>query len=274
MNGHIDADRLAEYRIGLITGRRGRDIAAHLATCAECAVTSDRLAEVSVLLAAAPLPAIPDVVAARLQAAMDAEIPRSTKQAGSSERTVVPSTRPRFRLPRLSPIRVLAPAAAAVVLAAGGYGLSLLTGGTPPVASSASAGPAAAPSPMEGSFGPQHHLNDGLSIRAGAGRLPVVVSGTDFQAARLGQQLGAFFQASFGSQATLASASLKACVRAVAADRPVELVVSAHYVGAPATVVIVNQGAGYQALVAGSHCSPTDSDIVARAVLPSGISKP
>jgi hypothetical protein len=272
MNGHIDADGLAEYRIGLITGRREREIAAHLVTCAQCASTSDRLAEVSVLLAAAPLPVMPDVVAARLQAAMDAE---TADSPGSSERTVVSSTRSRWRLPRLSPIRVLAPAAAVAVLAAGGYGLSQLSGGPSPTASSASAGvPATAPSPMEGTFGPSHHLDEGLSIKDGTGGLTVVASDTDFQAATLGQQLETFLQDRSQSHAVLATASLRACVHAVAAGRAVELVASARYAGAPATVVIVGQGTGYQALVAGPHCSATDSDIIARSVLSSGISTP
>jgi hypothetical protein len=129
---------------------------------------------------------------------------------------------------------------------------------------------------MEGTFGTRHNAAaEGPTIRVGAGALTVVASNTDFQAATLAQQVEAFFQAGPRRQATLpASASLRACVRAVAGDSRVKLVVSARYAGAPATVVVVGRGTGYQALIAGSNCSPTDSDIIARAVLPSGISTP
>src|ERR1700678_4478509 len=159
MNGHIDADGLAEYRVGLITGRREREIATHLATCPKCASVGDRLAEVSLLLAAAPAPAIPDVVAARLQAALDAETPIPSERPISSERlissehTVVTRARARFKLPRVAPLRVLAPAAAVVVLAAGAFGLSQLSGGSAtsgPADSSGVGGPAAAGPPPGG----------------------------------------------------------------------------------------------------------------------------
>ena len=95
MNGHIDVDGIAEYRVGLITGRREQEIGAHLATCAQCASVAGRLAEVSILLAAAPVPAMPDTMVTRLQAALNAEI------AISAERAVVKPARSRFRLPRL-----------------------------------------------------------------------------------------------------------------------------------------------------------------------------
>ena len=36
---HLDSDVLAEFRAGLITGRRGVTIAAHLAGCDRCAST-------------------------------------------------------------------------------------------------------------------------------------------------------------------------------------------------------------------------------------------
>jgi hypothetical protein len=298
MNGHIDADGIAEYRAGSITGRREQQIAAHLAMCAQCASVSDRLAEVSLLLAAAPLPAVPDAVAARLQAAFDAESPLSSEQSPlsseqsplSSEQTVVTPARSRFRLPRLSPLRLLAPVAALAVLAAGAFGLSHLDGSPasgPAVAagsaaesgSSAASGAerAAAPEmspPLEGSFA-TGHADEGQAIGPDAQPPLIAASSTvDFQADTLGKQMNALFQDRAQLRTTQATASLKSCVRTVAGSKRVDLVVSAQYAGAPATVVFVSDGSGYQAIVAGTHCSATERDILATAVVQSGISTP
>ncbi|HEY1624202.1 MAG TPA: hypothetical protein VGG16_10435 [Streptosporangiaceae bacterium] len=291
MNGHIDADGIAEYRAGSITGRREQQIAAHLAMCAQCASVSDRLAEVSLLLAAAPLPAVPDAVAARLQAAFDAESPLSSEQSPlSSEQTVVTPARSRFRLPRLSPLRLLAPVAALAVLAAGAFGLSHLDGSSasgPAVAagsaaesgSSAASGAerAAAPEmspPLEGSFA-TGHADEGQAIGPDAQPPLIAASSTvDFQADTLGKQMNALFQDRAQLRTTQATASLKSCVRTVAGSKRVDLVVSARYAGAPATVVFVSDGSGYQAIVAGTHCSATERDILATAVVQSGISTP
>jgi hypothetical protein len=273
MNGHIDADGLAEFRVGLITGRRQREIAAHLATCAQCASLADRLAEVSMLLAAVPAPAMPDAVSARLQAAFDAE------SAISTEQTVVKPAKPRFRLPRLLPIRVLAPVAAVAVLAVGAFGLSRLSSSpsySQPASGSAAEVPAAParPSQMEGGFA-TGHADEGQAIGV-EGPLMVVPSSTDLQAGTLGRQLSTLFQTRSGlGTTTEASVSQKACIHAVdGANRPVKLVISAHYRGSPATVVIVSDGNRYLGIVAGSHCSATNSDILATAVVSPGISTP
>jgi hypothetical protein len=273
MNGHIDADGIAEYRVGLITGRRAGEIVTHLAACPECASVGDRLVEVSTVLAAVPQLAIPDLVAVRLQAALDAEI------AISAEKTSVAPARPRFRFPRLPSIRVLAPAAAAVTLLGGGaYLVSQLGNGSAAMSSSASAAGNAIPSSVSGSLAQrnaaQGNAEAGTDFGVGKDSFAVVSSGTDLRSATLTQQLTALWQARSASHTSMASVMVKACVQAVAADHPVKLVASARYDGAPATVVIIGQGVGYLGLIAGSHCSATNSDIVARVVLPSGISTP
>jgi hypothetical protein len=274
MNGHIDADGIAEYRVGLITGRREHEIAAHLVTCAQCASVADRLAEVSVLLAAVPAPAMPDAVAARLQAALDAETPIA------AENTVVTPLRPRFRLPRLSPVRVLTPVAALFVLAAGAFGLSQLgsspAGSHVPPAAAAAGGAeasAAAAAPIEGSFA-TGHADTGLANGVGESPLMIVVSDANLERATLGKQLDTLLGEHSGLHTKQAPTALKACVRALAAGRSVHLVASALYRGSPATIAIVSNGTSYLGLVAGSHCSPTNSDILATAVVSSGISTP
>src|SRR5690242_16313147 len=70
---HLDAEVLAEFRAGLIAGRRGAKITAHLTGCDRCTALDDQLAGVSALLAAVPRPAMPDSVARRLDAVLAAE---------------------------------------------------------------------------------------------------------------------------------------------------------------------------------------------------------
>ena len=58
---HLDAEVLAEFRAGLIAGRRGARITAHLAGCDRCTALDDQLAGVSALLAAVPDPTDRDI---------------------------------------------------------------------------------------------------------------------------------------------------------------------------------------------------------------------
>ena len=43
---HLDTDVLAEFRAGLITGRRGARITAHLGDCERCTALDEQLAGV------------------------------------------------------------------------------------------------------------------------------------------------------------------------------------------------------------------------------------
>ena len=71
---HLDTDVLAEFRAGLITGRRGARITAHLAGCERCTALDEQLAGVRSLLASVPAPAMPDSVAQRLDTVLAAEV--------------------------------------------------------------------------------------------------------------------------------------------------------------------------------------------------------
>ena len=144
---HLESGALAEFRAGLVTGRRRASIASHLEACDRCAGLSDQLGEIPVLLAAAPAPAMPDDVARRLDLVLAAE----AAKRDSSERAVddspahppaSPGPRRRWDF-RLVTQRILVPAAAVVVLAAGGFGLSRVMGSSP--SSSTAAGSEAAP---------------------------------------------------------------------------------------------------------------------------------
>jgi hypothetical protein len=324
MTGHCDADTLAEFRAGLIPGRRGRAIAAHLLDCTECSALDERLAQVSALLAAAPVPAMPDSVIRRLDAVLAAEaedlrdaqravvhhsgprlLPRVVSRRARPRRDV-----PRRALPRRAPSpsapsssassrpvssgsassgsassrralssRLLAPlAAAVVVLAAAGFGLSQLVQGSSsgPVASgsaalpagSAAKHPAHARSPMD--------LNQEYEGAASGAALAigVVISDMDYQPATLRQQLQSQLAQLNGLRTIPATTSLAACVHRLTGGSAPVLVESARYRGSPVTIVVVSHGADYLAQIAGSACSTTTSDVIATAVLSPGISKP
>lgn len=284
---HVDADALAEFRAGLVTGRRGARIAAHLAGCDRCAALDGALAGVSALLASVPAPVLPDRVARRLEGALAAEVARrdDPERAGRepSPESRAPVREPAHRGFRLPSRRVLAPiaAAAAVVLAAGGYGLSLIAQGPGTQATASPAGGAAKSlagpnAAAHGSAAPFVSAHAGASARSQLmtpANFTVVVSGTDFTKATLEQDLAAELRVPPAAGAErIPPAQVRACVRHVADGGGLVRVLSAHYEGQPATIIVVARaGQGDEAWVAGPHCSGTDSDMLYQISLPSGI---
>ncbi len=289
---HLDTDVLAEFRAGLITGRRRRAIAAHLAGCARCTAADGQLTELSALLAAIAAPVMPDSVTQRLDAALAAEVARRDEPARAGAR----HSRERRRAPRptrrptlqLVMTRVLVPAAALVVLAAGGYGLSLI-GGQSSSSSSATAGSAAEPAAASAvpSAAQANGLAPSPSARAAhpaiqKSALSVVPNGTDFLPGTLRSQLEAALRAPAStSAAPRSSKPLDACVRRLTSGvspGTVKLVESAYYQGRPAIIIIVSSGSGYLAWVVtpgwvAPGCSDTSAGVLARTTLP-GISAP
>jgi hypothetical protein len=282
---HPDSGVLAEFRAGLVTGHRRASIASHLEGCDRCAGLSDQLGEIPALLAAAPAPAMPDDVARRLDLVLAAE----AAKRDSSERTVddSPAHRPASPGPRrrwdlrLVTQRILVPAAAVVVLAAGGFGLSRVTGSSS--SSSATSGSAAAPAPAARS------ANSTAAARSGATRgspaieaplsFPVVNSGTDYLRATLRQQLETelrrYTEPAAGPQ-VLASGSLKGCVlRVTKGTVPGTLILieRAHFQGQPAMVIVAVSGRHRAAWVTAAGCSASNDHVLATATLP-GTSAP
>jgi hypothetical protein len=283
---HPDADALAEFRAGLITGRDGARISAHLAACERCAGVCDQLAEVSALLAAVPAPALPDVVAQRLETVLAAEAARRD----SSERAVDPRSLDRASSPRsrrqwdfrLVALRVLAPAAAVVMLAAGGYGLSRI-GGSP--ASSASSGTAAAPAASAARAGAAVPTSAAASRH---GMVPaveaplayhVVTSSTDYQRATLEQQLARELQRKarrLAGPQQPASASVKGCVSLVTEGinpGTLVLVETARFQGQPANVIVAVSGHRDEAWVTTPACSASSHYVLDTTAL-AGTSAP
>jgi hypothetical protein len=315
---HLDVEVLAEFREGLITGRRGTRITAHLAGCDRCTALGDQLAGVSALLASAPRPTMPDHLAQRLDTVLAAEAARPYQanqdhqaERVDAERPVNPAPdrrrapRPRFRLVAL---RVLAPVAV-VVLAAGGYGLSRLTGTGGQV--TASSGAAAQRSSAEASA-PQgaaakavpgaassNAVNGPQSppVRGAAGTAPraqqltpanftLVASGTDFSAvqATFRQQVehelgsatpaGASRTPEVSGTRLAVSAQLRACVQNLTHGASLVRVESARFEGKPATLVVARTGTDEVAWIAGPDCSATSRDVLATATVPAGTSEP
>jgi hypothetical protein len=290
---HLDTDVLAEFRAGLITGRRRRAIAAHVKGCARCTAADNQLAELSALLAAVPAPVMPDSVAQRLDAALAAEVAHKNE----AERAVAHHSRDRRRPPRMARrptlqfvmTRVLVPAAAVVVLAAGGYGLSLI-GGQSSSSSSATAGSAA--EPAAASAVPSAAQANGLSAPSASrhaaepaiqeSALGLVPNATDFLPATLRSQLEAVLRVSAAtSSAPHPAEPLAACVRRLTSGvspGTLKLIQSANYQGRPAIVIIASSGSGYLAWVVtpgwvAPGCSATSAGVLARTTLP-GISAP
>ena len=284
---HLDTDVLAEFRAGLITGRRGATITAHLAGCDRCTALDDQLAGVSVLLASVPAPAMPDSVARRLDTALAAEVARRDNAERARGDGAAESPAPRRpggnRGFRLLTLRVLAPAAAVVVLAAGGYGLSRLVGPEGQMTASSSAGSAArAATPSVASSG--HAYAPVAGPAKGAVSRPQGITPTNFplvtgqrtlSPANLAQQVRAELLVPSSARTTKTpSTQLRGCVSTLASGHQLELVESVRFEGRPATLVVARTGADDTAWVAAQDCSATNPHVLDTTSLPSGISGP
>ena len=297
---HLDTDVLAEFRAGLITGRRGARIGAHLAGCGRCTALDEQLAGVSSLLASVPAPAMPDSVARRLDMVLAAEVAqRDTAQREAvlqdrAERADGDSAResPAPRRPggnrgfRLLALRVLAPAAAVVVLAAGGYGLSRVNLGSS-TGSSASAGsaaqgavPSAAASAKSGGSvsAPEAGPKRGAVSRPqgiSAAGITVVTGHAHLSRAGLGQQVRAALNVPPSARTTRAATSPeRGCVLGLIGHHQLELVESVLFEGSPATLVVARTGARDMAWLAAPDCSATHRHVLDTTSLSSGISGP
>ena len=292
---HLDTDVLAEFRAGLITGRRGARITAHLGGCERCTALDEQLAGVRSLLASVPAPAMPDSVAQRLEVVLAAEVAqRDAVQENRAERADGDGIResPAPRRPggnrgfRPLTLRVLAPVAAVVVLAAGGYGLSRVNLGSS-TESSTSAGsaaqgaaPTAAASAKSG--GSVNAPNAGptrgaLSRPQGitAAGITVVTGHANLSHADLGQQVRAELNVPASARTTRAATSTeRGCVLGLIGHHQLELVESVLFEGSPGTLVVARTGARDMAWLAAPDCSATHRHVLDTTSLSSGISGP
>jgi hypothetical protein len=158
MTRHIDAMVLARLREGDLSQRKAARVSAHLARCARCAELGSELAGVTVLLASAAAPPIPEYLDARIRTTLAAESARRAAADAGTEpgRRDLPARSHRARrgprVPRASSpavLRTLAAAGAVAVLAGGGIALVHQLGGGPAhgTAGNASSGVVAGPGP-------------------------------------------------------------------------------------------------------------------------------
>ena len=299
---HLDTDVLAEFRAGLITGRRGARITAHLGGCERCTALDEQLAGVRSLLASVPAPAMPDSVTQRLDMVLAAEVAQRNAareeavHRDQAERASSDGTResPAPRRPggnrgfRLLALRVLAPAAGVVVLGAGVYGLSHLNlGSSSSSAASSTAGGAARAAEPSAAAG-AHSAERANAPAAGpsSGTMPqsrgigpasfsLVTGQRNLTRAGLAQQVRTELLVPVSARSTQTpSEQLRGCVARLADGHAVELVESVRFEGRPATLIVARTGDKDTAWIAAPDCSDTDSHVLATTTLPSGISGP
>ena len=301
----LDTYDLAEFSAGLITGRRGARITAHLGGCERCTALDEQLAGVRSLLASVPAPTLPDSVAQRLDTVLAAEVAQrhaagqaaargeavpadQAERAGGDGTRESPAPRqPRgnrgFRLPAL---RVLAPAAAVVVLGAGVYGLSHLNLGSSSSSATSSTAGGAVRSASSVPAGAQSagHVNAPAAAPSKAGAVPRRIARADFSVvagqrnltqANLAQQVRTELLVPASARRTQTpTQQLRGCVAKLADGRTVELVESVRFEGRPATLVVARTGAEDTAWTAAPGCSATYRHVLDTTTLPSGISGP
>jgi len=223
---HVDEQTLAAFREGLLPARKAARITAHLATCPRCAEIDAQLAAVTTILARTPAPPMPASLAARLDAALAAEIARSAaaspagapvpasaaSPAGAPSHAGAPAPGEHAgrrggpaagrdaagrragpgRAPWRLSLRLAGAAAALVIVAGGGYAVAhvLSAGHTGSSASSSGAAPShsGTAGPPASGLGP-HAAAPGIGPAEGS--LPLVQSGTHYQSGQLPAQVGA-----------------------------------------------------------------------------------
>jgi hypothetical protein len=179
---------------------------------------------------------------------------------------------------------VLAPAAGVVLLAAGVFGLSRLSGGSTSSspASKAEGAPSAVSSTAQATAGARSASGRVNAPAAAPNSRPmtpasfvVVTSPANFTHAGFGQQVAAALTVTPAAGAEgPPSPQIRACVQMLAGHAPLIRVESARYEGQPATLVVIGTGSGREALMAGEKCSATIRDVLDQASLPEGISGP
>ncbi len=111
---HADRDVLADLDAGLLDPGREAQVVTHLAGCLTCRSLHADLAEVSRLLAAAPSPALPPEVAARLDTAVTRSVAERATAFAPTTRLLPPA---RWRR-RLVPLAAAAAVVAVIALVA------------------------------------------------------------------------------------------------------------------------------------------------------------
>jgi hypothetical protein len=292
---HPDAEELARYQAGEISGPRGGQLEAHVADCDRCASVSDDLAAVSTVLASVPAPPMPDAVESRIMAALATEA--ATRQAASTAAASAAGAASAAASPAASgqrsrrlrlvhsdkshsrgfrPVMAALSAAACLVLIGFGYLLSR-TGSSSSSAPASAAAPAVVPSASAGhaaassAAGSAGKAISPTSLKpAESQQIPFLVTrtGINYQQATLGAQvrdeLTRRSQSSRSTGGSLPSQNLIGCVRHVTGNALPSLVEQATYEGKAAYVIATSD----YAWVVGPGCTASNPDVIASAALP------
>jgi hypothetical protein len=249
---HLDYDTLADLSEGLLSDAQAASADAHLAGCAMCQNRSAEIADVSRLLAAAPLPPMPADLASRIDEAL------ATAATTSGPVVNLEGRRHKRRIRTLS-----IAAAAAVVVGAGALaGQTLLRDSLP-----AESGSAQSPPLQDRTSTPRAPGAPGTGTLQDAGGYRTVRSGTNYTAAELGEQASAQLgQAESGSRSSTADRSLTGCVRRVTQGKVPLLVDIAMFEGRPATVIVLPaaDAARLDVWVVGPECSASGTALIER----------
>lgn len=125
---HLTPELVADLDEGLLDAESAAHAEHHLAGCAACREHREALAWVTTTLASLPTPALPDDVAARLDASLAAAGAGTSSAAGTSD-TVVPITAARSRRAGWSTRGAGIAASVAGVLLVSAVALSVMNGG-------------------------------------------------------------------------------------------------------------------------------------------------
>lgn len=300
MIGHFSTDDLASYGAGMVSGGKAARISGHLSTCPECAGVQSGLADVSQLLASVRVPPLSETLTLRLQAVIADE---ATKRAAAlvpgrsdlPERTGRPVRRRSMRAWSSSPLLLRSLAAAGVVLLLVGGGV-LLTNqrGTGP-SSARSSGLGAAPTAprfknRESTANVGSALTITLRYRHAGGFVYANAVASDVNYTKADLAAGVRHEVANVAQLASPSASmpapsavaeprhalndttvgrLESCLSMVATDRVVLLVEVAHYLGLPATIIVLRPvGDAFEVIVVREACGPAGQDILTTVRVP------
>jgi len=310
MNRHATLDELARLGADDLRVRKAGKVSRHLATCPRCTQLNDQLSLVPALLSSVQFPEMPANLATRIDASLAAEAAHrvAAEPATESGRRDLPTraarsradrqraNRPAWGLP-VPATRVLATAAAIIVVGIGAYAVASHSGGSSsaPSVSGAAAVPAIT---SQVSLGPSVTYRQDESSKS----IQTVSGNTNFQAKTLAEQAAAALSVAemegmhsgsgssgavdgsglaptssannaLGPSPTTTSAAsqLGGCIdRVVLPGQSVLMVERAKFEGQPATIIVtapaVASGTSTpkdaEIWAVGDACSATNSDVL------------
>jgi hypothetical protein len=315
MNRHATLDELARLGADDLRSRKAARIGRHLATCPSCTERNSQLSAIPALLSSVQFPEMSASLAVRIDSTLAAEaanrlaaepateagrrdLPDRSARGRARRRLDRPRTgRPAWRFP-VPATRVLATAAAIIVVGFGGYAIATHAG-VSSSGSSASSGVASPPVSSQVSLGPPVTYRENDSSRT----IQTVNASTNYQPATLADQAGAALSearmegmrsgstrsydtnlaptstansnSTFGSPATAAAGSapskLTGCIdRVIPPGQVVLLVERANFEGKPATILVTapasvsgtTSSKETEIWALGEACSATNSDVL------------